>query len=830
MVSNYKRKTDRGSYYKDKLKEAVQAVKNGNLSGYKASQLYKIPRMTILDHVNNRRTKSNTLGRNTALTLEAEAKLANSLKLMEKHGFGLSRQELLETVGEYAWFTAFKKRHILSLKKPQAVEYARKKAIDPFIVYPYFDLLKKVLEELKLSEKPEAIWNMDETSFSKDPEKTKIVGAKGHAATRVISSPGRENTTVLLCANARGEKAPPMIVYKGKNVWDSWVSPDDYPNTAYAATANGWMESEVFEKYFLKTFLPTIGDQRPVLLIYDGHATHVGLNIIEKAREAGVTILKLPSHTSHVLQPLDISLMKPFKDRWDALLVKWQRLNVGVPLPKKEFARLIGEVWKQIDSQILKNGFRKAGIFPLNVDEIGEENFDSLKLQRWKQHSETISTESSDKIVVQNTPKSLLSLALHCIATLNTGLTLGCSNTLSKTNPKGLVESQLESEEPKNIHQVQKHLSSTLNKDSAKVAEKGKIQITENKLVTFEDLLLMKIKPGNNETVKRRKMAPGAEVITHEDVLKRKMEEKLKNIKKETQTKKGQGVGKKSRDSEKDNVERSVKKPKVKKRAKIISPDSTSVSDCVSIYSDSDVLDCDEDIFIDTNMTSPMQIENTNDEEAEMWEVDPLNYGPSTSKKCLKGREGFAATKKVKDILKGKLKKNINKDNIFIDTNTMTPTTTENNKNLNEICNKSERENKRNIEEKLKNIKTKKGKGIGKKSRNSEKENVERSVNKPKVKKRAKIISPDSTSVSDCVSIYSDSDVLDCDEDIFIDTNMTSPMQIENTNDEEAEMWEVDPLNYGPSTSKKCLKRREGLAATKKGKERYCKGKIKEEY
>ncbi|KAL0861585.1 hypothetical protein ABMA27_009084 [Loxostege sticticalis] len=670
MVSNYKRKTDRGSYSKDKLKEAVQAVKNGNLSGYKASQLYKIPRMTILDHVNNRRTKSNTLGRNTALTLEAEAKLANSLKLMEKHGFGLSRQELLETVGEYAWFTAFKKRHILSLKKPQAVEYARKKAIDPFIVYPYFDLLKKVLEELKLSEKPEAIWNMDETSFSKDPEKTKIVGAKGHAATRVISSPGRENTTVLLCANARGEKAPPMIVYKGKNVWDSWVSPDDYPNTAYAATANGWMESEVFEKYFLKTFLPTIGDQRPVLLIYDGHATHVGLNIIEKAREAGVTILKLPSHTSHVLQPLDISLMKPFKDRWDALLVKWQRLNVGVPLPKKEFARLIGEVWKQIDSQILKNGFRKAGIFPLNVDEIGEENFDSLKLQRWKQHSETISTESSDKIVVQNTPKSLLSLALHCIATLNTGLTLGCSNTLSKTNPKGLVESQLESEEPKNIHQVQKHLSSALNKDSAKVAEKGKIQITENKLVTFEDLLLMKIKPGNNETVKRRKMAPGAEVITHEDVLKRKMEEKLKNIKKETQTKKGQGVGKKSRDSEKDNVERSVKKPKVKKRAKIISPDSTSVSDCVSIYSDSDVLDCDEDIFIDTNMTSPMQIENTNDEEAEMWEVDPLNYGPSTSKKCLKGRE-------------------------------VTPTTTENNKKSNEICNSSERENKRNIEEKL---------------------------------------------------------------------------------------------------------------------------------
>lgn len=290
MVSNYKRKTERGAYSKDKLKEAAAAVRNGSLSGYKASQMYKIPRMTIIDCVNSRRTKSNTLGRSTVLAPDAETSLANGLKLMEKYGFGLSRKEVLETVGEYvnknnmstnfkngkpgqAWFTGFKKRHNLSIKKPQAVEYARKKAIDPFILYPYFDLLKSTLEELNLTEKPEAIWNMDETSFSKDPEQTKTVGAKGHTATRVISSPGRDNTTVLLCGNALGKKAPPMIVYKGKNVWDSWVSPDAYPNTSYAATANGWMESEIFEQYFTKTFVPAIGNERPILLLYYGHAT-----------------------------------------------------------------------------------------------------------------------------------------------------------------------------------------------------------------------------------------------------------------------------------------------------------------------------------------------------------------------------------------------------------------------------------------------------------------------------------------------------------------------------------------------------------------------------
>ncbi|CAH2109224.1 unnamed protein product [Euphydryas editha] len=88
--------------------------------------------------------------------------------------------------------------------------------------------------------------------------------------------------------------------------------------------------------FFQKTFIPLINDQRPVLLIYDGHSTHVGLNIIAEARKENVTILKLPPHSSHVLQPLDIAVMKSFKDRWNPLLVEWQRLHVGSVLPKSE--------------------------------------------------------------------------------------------------------------------------------------------------------------------------------------------------------------------------------------------------------------------------------------------------------------------------------------------------------------------------------------------------------------------------------------------------------------------------------------------------------------
>jgi len=132
------------------------------------------------------------------LTPAVEENLAELLKTMEKFGYGLSRKEVLTLVGDYLntnnmlnpfnngypkedWWFGFSFRHKLSLKKTEIVEYARKKACDPFIIYGYFDLLLNTLNELKLLDKPERIWNLDETSFCLDASKTRVVSAKNVA-------------------------------------------------------------------------------------------------------------------------------------------------------------------------------------------------------------------------------------------------------------------------------------------------------------------------------------------------------------------------------------------------------------------------------------------------------------------------------------------------------------------------------------------------------------------------------------------------------------------------------------------------------------------------
>ena len=138
---------------------------------------------------------------------------------------------------------------------------SRKAACDPFIIEEYFNTLESCINELDLKFSPERIWNLDESSFSKDPEKNKVVGAKGYASTRTISSAGKDNVTVLFTASAIGEKFPPLIMYRGKNVWDQWMSRNAYEGTTYAATKNGWIESKVFEKYMLGTVLPHLSKE-----------------------------------------------------------------------------------------------------------------------------------------------------------------------------------------------------------------------------------------------------------------------------------------------------------------------------------------------------------------------------------------------------------------------------------------------------------------------------------------------------------------------------------------------------------------------------------------
>lgn len=53
--------------------------------------------------------------------------------------------------------------------------------------------------------------------------------------------------------------------------------------------------------------------ENPILLLCDNHKSHISIEAIDYARENWIVYLTFPPHTSHKLQPLDVTVFGPFK-------------------------------------------------------------------------------------------------------------------------------------------------------------------------------------------------------------------------------------------------------------------------------------------------------------------------------------------------------------------------------------------------------------------------------------------------------------------------------------------------------------------------------------
>ena len=116
----------RRQYSPTSLTNAYLAVKEDNLSVYKASKVYRVPEQTLRDRVIGRiNIATVTTGRIPVLSLSEEEKLASHLQVMAKYGYGYIRQEVCDIATDYAiqlgkrtkenpftlnWFNKFIKR------------------------------------------------------------------------------------------------------------------------------------------------------------------------------------------------------------------------------------------------------------------------------------------------------------------------------------------------------------------------------------------------------------------------------------------------------------------------------------------------------------------------------------------------------------------------------------------------------------------------------------------------------------------------------------------------------------------------------------------------
>src|SRR5277367_4652811 len=198
-------------------------------------------------------------------------------------------------------------------------------------------------------------------------EKGKLLGAGQDGNRSWIS--------LLACICQDLQALPPMLIYQGKegNLQDTWLD-DFHPETeeAYFATSpTGWTNDQLGLEWLINVFdRHTKAKARQGrdyrLLITDGHGSHVNLPFIDWCDQHRIIVAIFPSHSTHRLQPLDVSLFSPLSQAYTSQLAEFLAATQGlVGISKREFW---GNFWPAFKASFtrdnIESAWKNTGLLP----------------------------------------------------------------------------------------------------------------------------------------------------------------------------------------------------------------------------------------------------------------------------------------------------------------------------------------------------------------------------------------------------------------------------------------------------------------------------------
>lgn len=376
-------------YDHSSLLKAARLVRYQNLSLYRAAKETGVPWSTLKDFLSRsvdiEHATIPKLGRPFTLPPELEIKVFHHINTMQELGFGLTvvqvrklaydlaksvnREKLFNPDKQIAskwWWSKFKERYNLTLRTPENLSAYRASMANATMIDDYFSKLELLLTKLDIMDKPDRLWNVDETGLTFVVKSGKVVSqiGKRFIYKRTYAERGETHTLVgCICAN--GTFIPPFVIFKGVR-WSDDLGRNALPNSVTRLSPKGWINESLFKEWF-EFFISSIPARRPVVLLMDSHSSHINPDVISLARENGIYLFTFPAHTSHLLQPLDVGVYKPLKSHWSKALNNYMLAHPTEKPTRQNFHEIFSEPFiSSMTPMNIINAFKKAGVYPCN--------------------------------------------------------------------------------------------------------------------------------------------------------------------------------------------------------------------------------------------------------------------------------------------------------------------------------------------------------------------------------------------------------------------------------------------------------------------------------
>lgn len=410
MVRTYVKKRSKPEFSEDDMQRAIDAVKKKELSLRKAAQVYGVTHTALfyrLKKIKNcdaqpesREHFSSKHSFRQVFTNEQEELLVSYIIKCSRMNYGLTYKILQNLAYEYAlrlkrkfpenwnenktagidWVKGFMKRHQnLSLRKPENTSLSRGTSFNKANVMVFYDNLYRALGKHPF--KAERIYNLDETGVTTVVQAPNVIAAKGvKQVGQAVSGERGSLVTMVGIVNASGNALPPVFIFPRARFHETFMIGAPPGSLGLVnSPSSGWMTASLFLKTLEHLVSQTrCSKQDPILLLMDNHESHCSLEAVIYAKENGIIIVTFPPHCTHRLQPLDVSVMGPFKAKYKVAQNDWMLSHPGKAITIHNIAYLAGKAFE--NSFTMKNitaGFRKPGIYPLDRNAFSDEDFDA---------------------------------------------------------------------------------------------------------------------------------------------------------------------------------------------------------------------------------------------------------------------------------------------------------------------------------------------------------------------------------------------------------------------------------------------------------------------